>query len=270
MSTLESHPYTPHFERGGCGVGFVADRHGRASREILNLGIDALINLQHRGALNADAKTGDGAGILVPLPAVSSPVKPSRSPGTRSIPTRWPWASSSSIRITSRRHEASPKRRCTSHGLQVVAWRDVPVDPDGLGDQARVTMPRIVQAIIQPQACHGRSTIRTATLSGAQRIRTRSRAANLEVYVPSLSSRTIVYKGLLLAPQIRNSTRPHRRRFRSAAGRLSSALQHQHLPHVGARAAVPRAVPQRRDQHAARQPRVDARARADSCAAQTC
>src|SRR5512143_272405 len=66
--TSEFSPYQPKYDRGNCGVGFVADRHGRASREILNLGIDALINLEHRGALNADAKTGDGAGILVPLP----------------------------------------------------------------------------------------------------------------------------------------------------------------------------------------------------------
>ena len=67
-----------------------------------NLGIDALINLEHRGALNADAKTGDGAGILVPLPTHFFAREAERIAGhARSIPTRWPWACSSSIRITS-------------------------------------------------------------------------------------------------------------------------------------------------------------------------
>jgi glutamate synthase (NADPH/NADH) large chain len=63
-----SHPYTPRFERGGCGIGFVADQHGRSSHALLRLGLETLINMQHRGALDADARTGDGAGVLTPLP----------------------------------------------------------------------------------------------------------------------------------------------------------------------------------------------------------
>ena len=61
-------PYTPRFERGGCGIGFVAHQHGHASHAILRLGLQALSNLQHRGAFAADARTGDGAGVLTPLP----------------------------------------------------------------------------------------------------------------------------------------------------------------------------------------------------------
>src|SRR6185503_20033422 len=56
------------FDRGGCGIGFVADQHGRASHALLTVGTDSLINMEHRGALNADARTGDGAGLLTPLP----------------------------------------------------------------------------------------------------------------------------------------------------------------------------------------------------------
>src|SRR3990172_1550844 len=61
-------PLVTDIDRGACGIGFVADRHGRPSHELLQLGLQSLINLQHRGALNADGVTGDGAGILTSLP----------------------------------------------------------------------------------------------------------------------------------------------------------------------------------------------------------
>ena len=155
--TSASSPYQlqydrPFVERGNCGVGFVADRHGRASREILNLGIDALINLEHRGALNADAKTGDGAGILVPIPARFFAREAERIAGHAIDPD----ALAVGVFFFNPHHVTGGMQLAEStlhqHGLHVAAWRDVPVDPDGLGDQARLTMPRIMQAIINPQA----------------------------------------------------------------------------------------------------------------------
>ena len=150
--TSASSPYQPQYERGNCGVGFVADRHGRASREILNLGIDALINLEHRGALNADAKTGDGAGILVPLPTRFFAREAERIAGHAVDPE----ALAVGMFFFNPHHVVEGMRSAEAalhhHGLQVAAWRDVPVDPDILGDQARLTMPRIMQAIISQQS----------------------------------------------------------------------------------------------------------------------
>ena len=65
----DSNPFLPRFDRGNCGIGFVADQYGRASHALLALGLESLINLEHRGAADADARTGDGAGLLTPLPS---------------------------------------------------------------------------------------------------------------------------------------------------------------------------------------------------------
>jgi glutamate synthase (ferredoxin) len=201
--TSASSPYQPKYDRGNCGVGFVADRHGRASREILNLGIDALINLEHRGALNADAKTGDGAGILIPLPTCFFAREAEQIAGH----TIDPDALAVGMFFFNPHHVIGGMKLAEAalhhHGLQVAAWREVPVDPDGLGDQARLTMPRIVQAIITPQSAISGQQFELQIYLARKEFEREARAANLEVYVPSLSSRTIVYKGLLLAPQIR-------------------------------------------------------------------
>ena len=201
--TSASSPYQPQYERGNCGVGFVADRHGRASREILNLGIDALINLEHRGALNADAKTGDGAGILVPLPTRFFAREAERIAGHAVDPE----ALAVGVFFFNPHHVSGGMKLAESalhhHGLQVAAWRDVPVDPDGLGDQARLTMPRIMQAIINPQSTINPQQFELQLYLARKEFEHEAKQANLEVYVPSLSSRTIVYKGLLLALQIR-------------------------------------------------------------------
>ena len=222
--TSASSPYQPQYDRGNCGVGFVADRHGRASREILNLGIDALINLQHRGALNADARTGDGAGLLVPIPRHFFAREAERLTGHAIDPE----ALAVGVFFFNPHHVVEGVKIAESalhhHGLQVAAWREVPVDPDGLGDQARLTMPRIMHAIIKQQSVVSRQLSVVSRQSsvvsnptGALRsqqfelqlylarkeFESEAKLAGLEVYVPSLSSRTIVYKGLLLAPQIR-------------------------------------------------------------------
>ena len=201
--TSASSPYQPQYERGNCGVGFVADRYGRASREILNLGIDALINLQHRGALNADAKTGDGAGILAPIPKRFFAREAEQITGHAIDPDGLavgafffnPHHFGEGIQLV----EAALHH----HGLHIAAWRDVPVDPDSLGDQARLTMPRILHAIIHLQSPISNPSFELQLYLARKEFEREARAAHLEVYVPSLSSRTIVYNGLLLAPQIR-------------------------------------------------------------------
>ena len=152
--TSASSPYQPQFERGNCGVGFVADRHGRASREILQLGLDALINLEHRGALNADAKTGDGAGILVPLPTRFFAREAERLTGHAIDPD----ALAVGVFFFNPHHVVGGMKLLEAaahhHGLTVAAWREVPIDPDILGDQARLMMPAIRHAILDAASQH--------------------------------------------------------------------------------------------------------------------
>ena len=198
----EDNPYQPMFDRGNCGVGFIADQQGRASHEILRLGINTLINLQHRGALNADAKTGDGAGILTPLPRKLFAREAQRLTGRSLDPDR--------LAVGVFFFEPHAVEQCSSiveatlheHDLQLVAWRELPIDPDALGSQARLMMPHILQAII---TCHSSLTADQFELQlylARKHIERRSQAAKLGAYLPSMSSRTIVYKGLLIAPQL--------------------------------------------------------------------
>ena len=197
-----SSPYQPQFDRGNCGVGFVADRHGRASREILRLGLDALINLEHRGALNADAKTGDGAGILVPLPTRFFAREAGRITGHAIDPD----ALAVGVFFFNPHHVGGGMQLLEAaaqhQGLTVAAWREVPIDPDILGDQARLMMPAIRHAILIPNSAFSTPQFELQLYLARKEFEREAKNANLEVYVPSMSSRTIVYKGLLLAPQI--------------------------------------------------------------------
>jgi glutamate synthase (ferredoxin) len=196
-------PYQPQFERGGCGVGFVADQFGRSSHALLQLGLDALINLQHRGALDADAKTGDGAGVLTPLPCQLFAREAERLTNHSVDPDRLavgvfflePHSSEACIPLV----EAA----VSAHGLEVVAWREVPIDTDTIGERAMLMMPRILQAIISQQPSGSSPQPFELQLYLARKqFECDARAAQLDAYVPSMSSRTIVYKGLLLAPQL--------------------------------------------------------------------
>ena len=120
-------------ERDACGIGFVADVHGRASREIVDALLEALRRVKHRGAVAADGRTGDGAGLLLPIPAALVP-----EPGC-------------GLAMVFLRDEADRDvlvTRCREEGLEVVGWREVPVDPAALGAEARASLPRIEQLLL--------------------------------------------------------------------------------------------------------------------------
>ncbi len=198
----EDQPYQPQFDRGNCGIGFVADQYGRASHEILQLGIETLINLQHRGALNADARTGDGAGILTPLPRQFFVREAQRLTGRSIDPEQ--------IAVGVFFFEPHVTDQCSTileatlheYELSLVTWRELPLDTDTLGAQARLMMPRILQAIITTQSPLDAKRFELQLYLARKHFERRTHAAKLSAYVPSMSSRTIVYKGLLLAPQL--------------------------------------------------------------------
>lgn len=200
MSPIRS-PYIPRFERGNCGIGFVAHQHGQASHAILRLGLQALSNLQHRGAFAADARTGDGAGVLTPLPRHLFAREAERLTQHTIDPDQLAvgvfFFEPSEIEASLSRAEAAFAR----HNLKFLTWRNVPVSPNALGARARATQPRILQALIADHQLPITDSHFETRLFLARKDFERS-ARDLGAYVPSLSSRTIVYKGLCLAQQL--------------------------------------------------------------------
>lgn len=194
-------PYTPRFERGGCGIGFVAHQHGHASHAILRLGLQALSNLQHRGAFAADARTGDGAGVLTPLPyhlfAREAERLTQQAVDPEQLAVGVFFFEPTEVEASLSLAEAAFARR----HLKLIAWRNVPVNPAALGDRARATQPRILQAIVSYQPLASSHQLFEHSLYLARKDFERS-ARDLGAYVPSFSSRTIVYKGLCLAQQL--------------------------------------------------------------------
>lgn len=194
-------PYTPRFERGNCGIGFVAQQQGQASHAILRLGLQALSNLQHRGALAADARTGDGAGVLTPLPRQLFTREVERLTRRTIEPEQLAvgvfFFEPSQVEVSLSRAEAALAR----HNLKLLAWRNVPVNPAALGERARATQPRILHALItNNQSAQSAQQFETQLYLARKDFERSTR--NLGAYVPSLSSRTIVYKGLCLAQQL--------------------------------------------------------------------
>ncbi|MBV9329979.1 MAG: glutamate synthase subunit alpha, partial [Alphaproteobacteria bacterium] len=205
--------YDPENEHDSCGVGFVADIQGRKSHDIISDGLKLLINLDHRGAVGADPTVSDGAGCLIQIPDA----------------LLRDWAEKSGIDLPQPGHYAVamcflPREakardivvRQFEHFIRVekqvlLGWRDVPVDARGLGDTVRSGMPLIRQAIVghgpkmRDQDTFERKllAIRKQTQNPLEALAKKHKQPSItSFYMPSFSTRTVVYKGLLLAPMV--------------------------------------------------------------------
>jgi glutamate synthase (ferredoxin) len=201
--------YDPWFEHDSCGVGFVVDIKGRKSNQILKQAIQILKNLDHRGAAGSEANTGDGAGVLIQMPHAF--LKDACRKSRITLPEPGEYGCGLVFlprdRIKRRRLEERFEQIVQAEGQTILGWRTVPVDNSSLGETARACEPQIRQvfigrnpAITDPMAFerkllvirkHAYNEIRTSTLDGAE-----------YWYVPSLSFKTIVYKGMLLTEQL--------------------------------------------------------------------
>ncbi len=208
--------YPSDFEHDACGVGFVVDMKGRRSHRILQLGIGALCNMEHRGAAGADPETGDGAGILLQIPD-----KFFRSIVPFDIPPEGSYASGIAF-LPQEPEEADAGVAAIEHlvrdeGMDVVGWREVPVEPALLGKAARHTMPTFRQVFVAAPGVSGMALERRCYVLRKRiehEIRLGAGAAEINeaiggasdmhdgVYFPSLSGRTFVYKGMLTSPQV--------------------------------------------------------------------
>jgi len=193
--------YDPAHEKDACGLGFVATLDRTPTHAIVSQGLEILRNLTHRGAAGCDPCTGDGAGALLQIPhALFVAERPLPAPGDYAVASCF-FADHPGRR---RLQEAILEDAVSHHGQRVIGWRDVPVDPSAIGPLARGTMPAIRQLFIGRAANTPRETFeRTLFMIRKRAGRTASqRLGGDDFYLASCSSKTIVYKGLMLAEQL--------------------------------------------------------------------
>ncbi|MBC3841947.1 glutamate synthase large subunit [Streptacidiphilus sp. 4-A2] len=184
-------------EHDACGVGFVATLTGRAEHRIVEQALTVLRNLEHRGATGAEPDSGDGAGILTQIPDAFLRAK---------VDFELPAAGAYAVGIAFLPDDdtadaaavAAIAAIAAEEGLNVLGWRDVPVAPELLGETARSVMPRFRQLFVSDPA-GGRTGLELDRIAFVLRKRSERESG---VYFPSLSARTLVYKGMLTTGQL--------------------------------------------------------------------
>jgi glutamate synthase (NADPH/NADH) large chain len=192
--------YDPRFEHDACGVSFVADIHGRPTRALIDRALGALCNMEHRGATGAEADSGDGAGILLQVPdRFLRAVTPFPLPAARRYAVGVAFLPADPD--AAQKAQAAIETIVADEQLTVLGWRDLPVVPDSLGASARSVMPSFRQLFIgDPAGAEGIDLDRKVFIA-RKRIE-RELSDEQHTYFPSLSSRTLIYKGMFTTPQL--------------------------------------------------------------------
>ncbi|MGH3917711.1 MAG: glutamate synthase central domain-containing protein, partial [Pseudonocardiaceae bacterium] len=197
--------YDPAYEHDACGVAFVADLAGHRDHGIVRKALTALRNLEHRGARGGEPDTGDGAGILFQVPDgffrevvdFELPEPGGYAVGTAFLPT-----GDSEVMAASKAIAAieAIEAIAAEEGMRVLGWRELPVNPEGVGPMARSAMPGFRQLFLAA-ADPGTPVAGLELERRAYCVRKRAER-DVDVYFPSLSGRTIVYKGMLTEEQL--------------------------------------------------------------------
>ncbi len=215
MTNETGHParqglYDPANEHDACGFGFVADIRGRASHDIVAKALTVLVNLEHRGAVGAEKDTGDGAGVLLQKPHAFLETEAAKLGVKLPKPTHY------AAGMVFLPPNDAGREACTrifeevvaEEGQAVLGWRDVPVDDATLGPTARASQPTIRQIFVGrgsncPDAMSFERKLYVIRRLVEKRVSRSAIPGRTHFYVPSLSFKTIVYKGMLNAPQLR-------------------------------------------------------------------
>ncbi len=194
--------YDPAFEHDACGVGFIAKIDGERSHSIVKDGVQILCNLEHRGAVGGDMKTGDGAGMLLQMPhkffkkvtSFELPVEGSYGAGMLFLPLDKKRAIEA-VKLT--------EKILKDEGVNLLGWRDVPVNASCLGEQALSVMPSFKQLFVTIDGLTGVElerqlyVIRKVLENSAEK----SGFPQEQYYFPSFSSKTFIYKGMFVSAQ---------------------------------------------------------------------
>ena len=194
--------YDPSFEHDNCGIGAIIDIEGRKSHELVCDALSIMENLEHRAGKDAEGKTGDGVGILTQIPHDFFVKKLKEQgvslPGERQYGVGMFFFPQNDLEM--RQAKSMFEIITRKAGLKLLAWRKVDSEPAVLGRQARECMPNIQQVFIErpAEAAEDIDFDRMLYI-----IRREFEQSNVGTYVPSLSCRTIVYKGMFLVSQLR-------------------------------------------------------------------
>ena len=222
--------YDPDREHDSCGVGFVANMHNEKSHDIVRMGLEILLNIDHRGATGADPKAGDGCGMLSQIPHDFFAREASRlgfelpAPGDYAIGVMFlPKDETARQTIETIANEA-----IAAEGFRLLGWRDVPVDSSVLGESVVGSEPFIRQVFVGRGAAHESPDLFERRLYILRKVISNSVFGKADpsfagYYTVSMSSRTIVYKGLLLA----DSLGPYFHDLRDPLFTSALALVHQ-------------------------------------------
>jgi glutamate synthase (NADPH/NADH) large chain len=196
--------YDPTHERDSCGVGFVVNLDGSPSHPVIERGIRVLQNLLHRGATGGDAHTGDGAGICLQIPDTFfrrvAPACGIRLPATGGYGVGMVFLPPAPVSRSA--CVAALEQAVQDQGLRFLGWRQVPTDASCLGEQARRDQPAVAQCFAAAPSDLPRPDFERKLTAARRLAETRMRLEGHPLYLPSFSSRTLVYKGLLMATQL--------------------------------------------------------------------
>ena len=194
--------YDPAFEHDNCGIGAIVDIEGRSSHKIVSDALSIVENLEHRAGKDAEGKTGDGVGILTQIPHKFFQKIMNRKeeviPGYRQYGVGMIFFPRNDLDM--RQAKSMFEIIVRKNGLKILGWRKVDSDPEVLGSRARECMPRIRQVFIERPASAKEDIDFDRML---YIVRREFEQSNVDTYVPSLSCRTIVYKGMFLVGQLR-------------------------------------------------------------------
>ncbi|MBN1510912.1 MAG: glutamate synthase subunit alpha, partial [Phycisphaerae bacterium] len=199
--------YDPAFEHDACGIGAVVNISGRRDHSIVRYGQQVLMNLVHRGAAGSDELTGDGAGILIQIPHAFLAAEANCRGFDLPEPGRYGVA----LVFTPKDPElhnachATLDAAASHYGLRLIGRREVPANPDCLGEAARSAEPAICQVFFDGRGLEAEALERRlyAARKRAERLaRQRFGESASDFYVCSMSCRTLIYKGMFLAPQL--------------------------------------------------------------------
>ncbi len=202
---IEANAYNPEDEHDACGVGLIVSLDGSPRRDVVEMGVRALKAVWHRGAVDADGKTGDGAGIRVDVPqeffkaqVARTGHTPSEAPicvGQMFLPRTDLIAQEAARTIV--------ENEILKFGFYIYGWRQPPINPSVIGQKANDTRPEIEQVLFYDATGRSAPDLERALYICRRRIERRAREASIpSFYVCSLSQRNLIYKGMFLAEDI--------------------------------------------------------------------
>jgi glutamate synthase domain-containing protein 2/glutamate synthase domain-containing protein 1 len=197
--------YDPRFERDACGIGFVADLSGAPSRKIVDAALEGLAGVKHRGAVAADARSGDGSGLMLPLaheffaPFADREVDPATLGVAMCFLDGREDAEGDQARATAK---AAVEEALAASQLRLAGWREVPTDPTALGDLARKGMPHVAQVLFTHDPNLTAPAVERLAYLARRRAEHLCDEQGVRGYFSSFSFRTITYKGMSAADRL--------------------------------------------------------------------